>query len=165
MEGCYVSFHDESNHSNELLRVYPSELRRQYMPESTDRTMAVGQRVVQVMKMSYQTTDCIVRLRTKNGPEILSDAISIILDQHEAVAACFMPSNVTIDIAPDEHIEHLKKLIYFFCPNIKNTSKYGVHHLIELDNNVVEVLASPTSVFQPRGVPDVPGIPMPDGYM
>ena len=160
MEGCYVSFKDENNDSNELLRVFPCELRRMYAPESTDRTMAVGQQVVQVMKMSYQTTDCIVRLRTKNGPEILSDAISIILDQYEAVAACFMPSNVTIDIAPDEHIEHLKKLIYFFCPNIKNTSKYGVHHLIELDNNAVEVLASPTSVFQPRGIPSVAAIPV-----
>ena len=112
MEGCYVSFHDESNHSNELLRVYPSELRRQYMPESTDRTMAVGQRVVQVMKMSYQTTDCIVRLRTKNGPEILSDAISIILYEHEAVTAYFMPSNVTIDVADDD-IEHFEKVDLF----------------------------------------------------
>ena len=159
MEGCYVSFKDENNDSNELLRVYPSELRRQYMPESTDRTMAVGQQVVQVMKMSYQTTDCIVRLRTKNGPEILSDAISIILYEHEAVTASFMPSNVTIDVAVDD-IEHLKKLIYFLFPNITNTNRYGVHDLIELDNNAVEVLASSTSVSQPRGIPQVTAIPM-----
>ena len=159
MEGCYVSFKDENNDSNELLRVYPSELRRQYMPESTDRTMAVGQRVVQVMKMSYQKTDCIVRLRTKNGPEILSDAISIILYEHEAVTASFMPSNVTIDVAVDD-IEHLKKLIYFLFPNITNTNRYGVHDLIELDNNAVEVLASPTGNARLRGIPDVPGIPM-----
>ena len=159
MEGCYVSFHDESNHSNELLRVYPSELRRQYMPESTDRTMAVGQQVVQVMKMSYQTTDCIVRLRTKNGPEILSDAISVILYEHEAVTASFMPSNVTIDVAVDD-IEHLKKLIYFLYPNITNTNKYGTHDLIEIDMNTVNVRPMSTRAAQPREIPHVPAIPM-----
>ena len=107
-----MSFKDENNDETELLRVFPCELRRQYMPESTDRTMAVGEFTVQVLKMSYQTSDCIVRLRTKNGPEILSDAISIILFEHEAVTALFMPSNVTIDCQVDD-IEHLKKLIYF----------------------------------------------------
>ena len=38
MEAHYVSFKDENDTENELLRVYPAELRRQYLPESTDRT-------------------------------------------------------------------------------------------------------------------------------
>ena len=159
MEGCYVSFKDENNDETELLRVFPCELRRQYMPESTDRTMAVGEFTVQVLKMSYQTSDCIVRLRTKNGPEILSDAISIILYEHEAVTASFMPSNVTIDVAVDD-IDHLKKLIYFLYPNITNTNRYGVHDLIEIDTNAVQVRARPTNASQPRGIPHVPAIPM-----
>ena len=159
MEGCYVSFKDENNDSNELLRVYPSELRRQYMPESTDRTMAVGEFTVQVLKMSYQTSDCIVRLRTKNGPEILSDAISIILYEHEAVTALFMPSNVTIDVQVDD-IEHLKKLIYFLYPNITNTNKYGTHDLIKIDMNTVNVRPRSTRAAQPREIPQVTAIPM-----
>ncbi len=36
MEGCYVSFNDGTNVDNELFRVYPDELRRQYQPESTE---------------------------------------------------------------------------------------------------------------------------------
>ena len=159
MEGCYVSFKDENNDSNELLRVFPCELRRMYAPESTDRTMAVGQQVVQVMKMSYQTTDCIVRLRTKDGPEILSDAISVVLEQHEVVKALFMPSNVTIDVAVDD-TELLKKLIYFLYPNITNTNKYGTHDLIKIDMNTVNVRPMSTRAAQPRGIPHVTAIPM-----
>ena len=159
MDGHYISFKNENNDSNELLRVYPSELRRQYMPESTDRTMAVGEFTVQVMKMSYQTTDCIVRLRTKDGPEILSDAISVVLEQHEVVKALFMPSNVTIDVAVDD-TEYLKKLIYFLYPNITNTNKYGTHDLIKIDMNTVNVRPRSTRAAQPRGIPHVTAIPM-----
>ena len=114
MNGHYISFKDENDAENELLRVFPVELRRQYMymPESTDRTTEISGFQCGVMQMSYSTTECIVLLRTKNGPEILSDAISVILAQHEVAKALFMPSNVTIDVAVDD-IEHLKKLIYF----------------------------------------------------
>jgi len=123
MNGHYISFKHFNDTENELLRVFPVELRRQYMPESTDRTTEISGFQCGVMQMSYSTTECIVLLRTKNGPEILSDAISVILDQHEVAKALFMPSNVTIDVQVDD-TEHLKKLIYFMYPNITNTNKY-----------------------------------------
>ena len=161
MNGHYISFKDENDAENELLRVFPVELRRQYMymPESTDRTTEISGFQCGVMQMSYSTTECIVLLRTKNGPEILSDAISVILDQHDIVKATFMPSNVTIDVAVDD-IEHLKKLIYFMFPNITNTNRYGVHDLIEIDTTAVQVSARPTHASQPRGIPHVPAIPV-----
>ena len=138
MDGHYISFKHENDEENEVVRVFPVELRRQYMPESTDRTTEISGFQCGVMQMAYQTTECIVLLRTKNGPEILSDAISVILDQHDIVKATFMPSNVTIDVQVDD-TEHLKKLVYFFYPSIKNTNKYGIHDLIEIDPNTVNV--------------------------
>ena len=73
-----------------------------------------------------------------------------------------MPCSVTmcIDATEEKEIEHLKKMIYFMFPNIKNTSKYGVHHLIELDATPVGVLARPTCTARPRGIPSVAAIPM-----
>ena len=40
--GHYTSFKLENDEENELLRVYPVELRRQYMPESTERTTEIA---------------------------------------------------------------------------------------------------------------------------
>ena len=56
MNGHYISFKDENNAENEILRVFPAELRRQYQPESTERTMSVGEFTVQVMHMVYKIT-------------------------------------------------------------------------------------------------------------
>ena len=162
MNGHYISFKDENNEGNEILRVFPAELRRQYQPESTERVMSVGEFKVQVMHMVYKITDCIVHLRTKDGPICLSDAISVILDEHEAVTATFMPCNVTQTIATD-NIDAIKKMVYYFYPNIANTSKYGVHDLIELDMNTVNVRPRPTRAARPRGIPQVTAIPVDDG--
>ena len=162
MNGHYISFKDENSDANELLRVFPAELRRQYQPESTERTMSFGGNAVQVMHMVYKITDCIIHLRTKDGPICLSDAISVILEEHEAVNATFMPCNVTITIATD-NIEIIKKMVYYFYPNIKNTNKYGIHDLIELDMNTVNVRPRPTGNARPRGIPQVTAIPMDDG--
>jgi hypothetical protein len=100
--------------------------------------MSVGEFTVQVMQMTYKVTDCIVHLRTKDGPICLSDALSVLLEEHEAVNATFMPCNGTITIATDNS-EQIKKMIYYFYPNIKNTNMYGVHNLIETDTNTVNV--------------------------
>jgi hypothetical protein len=157
MESCYVTFKDEDNDANELFRVYPDELRRQYQPESTDRTMTVHNRAVQVMKMAYQMTDCIVHLRTKDGPVCLSDAISVILEEYDIVKATFMPCNVTIDVTVND-TEKLKKMVYFFYPSITNTNKYGIHDLIEIDPNTM-IRTRPQSC-QRRRIPHVPAIPV-----
>ena len=162
MQGHYISFKDENNAGNEILRVYPAELRRQYLPQSTDRTMSVGNFTVQVIQMTYKVTDCIIHLGTPDGAICLVDALSVILEEHEVVTATFMPCSVTmcIDVTEEKEIEHLKKMIYFMFPNIKNTSKYGVHHLIELDAAPVGVLARPTRTARPREIPQVTAIPM-----
>lgn len=157
MNGHYVSFKHENDAENELLRVFPVELRRQYMPESTDRTTEISGFQCGVMQMSYSTTECIVLLRTKNGPEILSDAISVILDQHDIVKATFMPSNVTIDVQVDD-TEQLKKLIYFLYPDITNTNKYGRHNLIDLDRTMPDTV--PARPRRARRIPEVTAIPM-----
>ena len=91
MQGHYISFESENDAGNEILRVWPAELRRQYLPQSTDRTMSVGNFTVQVMQMAYKVTDCIIHLGTPDGAICLVDALSVILEEHEVVTATFMP--------------------------------------------------------------------------
>ena len=162
MQGHYISFKDENNAENEILRVFPAELRRQYLPQSTDRTASCGNFTVQVMQMTYKLTDCIIHLGTFDGAKCLSDAISVILEDHEVLTATFMPCNVTLSIASD-NIEQLKQMVHYFYPNIKNTNKYGKYDLIDLDNTAVEVRARPTRTARPRDIPQVTAIPIVDG--
>ena len=129
----------------------------QFQPESTERTMTVGAHTVQVMKMCYSMTDCIVHLRTKDGPVCLSDAISVILDENNIVKATFMPCNVTIDVTVND-TEKLKKMVYFFYPSIKNTNKYGIYDLIDISSDTVNV--RPRRTKSSRRIPHVTAIPM-----
>ena len=131
MEDHYVSFNIENNDQTEALRVYPCELRRTYAPEATNKTITVSGVEVFVMKMAYTSTECLAKLRSPNGPECLVDGISAILDGHDMINATFMPCNVKVNINCS-NTEHLKRLIYFFYPNILTTNKYGSNDLINI---------------------------------
>ena len=159
MDGHYISFKLENDEENELLRVYPVELRRTYAPESTERTTEIAGFEVGVMQMAYKLTDCIVRLRTKSGPKMLSDGIGTILDEYEVVTATFMPADITISIGVDEE-DLLKKQIFYFFPDILTTNKYGRHNLIDLDRTMPDTVHA-----RSRGahrIPEVTAIPMMD---
>ena len=131
MEGHYVSFKTDNNDQTELLRVFPCELRRMYVPEATKQKITVSGIDVFVMKMAYTTTECIVKLRSPNGSNCLVDAIPAILDGHGMVQATFMPCNVTVNV-DCSNTEYLKKLIYYFHPDILTTNKYGSNDLINI---------------------------------
>ena len=134
MEKHYVSFKSENNDQSELLRIFPYELRRKYQPLATKQKITVSGIDVFVMKMCYTSTDCIVKLRRPNGPNCLVDAIPSILHEHGTVNAIFMPCNVTINVACCD-TDYLKKLIYYFYPDILTTNKYGSNDLINTIGN------------------------------
>ena len=131
MEGHYVSFKTENNDETELLRIFPCELRRMYAPEATKQKITVSGINVFVMKMAYTTTECIIKLRSSNGSNCLIDAVPAILDGHGMLKVKFMPCNVTLNV-DCSNTEYLKKLIYYFYPDILTTNKYGSNDLINI---------------------------------
>ena len=133
MESNYISFKTDNNDQTELLRIYPCELRRTYQPEATKQKITVSGIDVFVMKMSYTSTECIVKLRRPNGPNCLVDAIPSILHEHGTVNATFMPCNVTVNVVCSD-TDYLAQLIHYFHPDILTTNKYGSNNLIEIGN-------------------------------
>ena len=128
MEAHYIAFTHANEPEHELLRVYPAELRRQYVPMATEETKTFGKYEVNVMKMEYSTSDCIVRLGCCKGVPVLIDAVLVILKTlHplEDIEATFQPANVKLGgscIADVSDVNEWKKLVYFFFPNILTTN-------------------------------------------
>jgi len=133
MEKHYVSFKSENNDQSELLRVFPCELRRKYQPLATKQKITVSGIDVFVMKMSYTSTECIVKLCRPNGQNCLVDAVPVILNDHDTINATFMPCNVTVNVDCCD-TDYLKQLIHYFYPDILTTNKYGSNNLIEIGN-------------------------------
>jgi len=130
MDEHYITFADEDEPETVLLKVFPSELRRKYSPQSTNETTRIGVHAVLVMALEYKQTDVIVKMNTPNGAPVLIDAIPIILDDIPAVKITFMPANVTI-VLQGEYTNRLERYIYFFYPNILETNKFGQQDLID----------------------------------
>lgn len=152
MEDHYISFKTENNDQSELLRVFPCELRRTYVPEATKQNITASGIEAFVMKMAYTTTECIVKLRSANGPNCLVDAIVAMLDDHDTVNAHFMPCNVTVNV-DCSNTDYLKKLIYYFHPDILTTNKYGSNDLIDIgDTNDLDYEVAATQRAEQRVV-------------
>ena len=62
MEGRYIAFTHANEPEHELLRVYPSELRRQYVPMATEQTQNIWWMVRQSMTLLFMSK---LRLRKK----------------------------------------------------------------------------------------------------
>lgn len=92
------------------------------------RQKTFGKYEVNVMKMEYSTSDCIVRLGCCKGVPVLIDAVLVILKTlHplEDIEATFQPANVKLGgscIADVSDVNEWKKLVYFFFPNILTTN-------------------------------------------
>ena len=133
MEKHYVSFKSENNDQSELLRIFPYELRRKYQPLATKQKITVSGTDVFVMKMSYTSTECLVKLRRPNGPNCLIDAVPVLLNENDMINATFMPCNVTVNVVCSD-TDYLAQLIHYFHPDILTTNKYGSNNLIEIGN-------------------------------
>jgi hypothetical protein len=80
MEGRYIAFTRANEPEHELLRVYPSELRRQYVPTPGQGTQNISPVEWTIMRMQYTNSDCIVRLGCSQGVSVLFDAVVVILN-------------------------------------------------------------------------------------
>lgn len=80
MEGRYIAFTHANEPEHELLRVYPSELRRQYVPTPRQGTQNISPVEWTIMRMQYTNSDCIVRLGCSQGVSVLFDAVVVILN-------------------------------------------------------------------------------------
>ena len=67
MENCYITIAKTNQPEIELVRIFPRELRRQYLPSSKIQYNDQNEPVL-VMDISYARTDCIVSLNTVDGP-------------------------------------------------------------------------------------------------
>ena len=139
MEGRYIAFTHANEPEHELLRVYPSELRRQYIPKATKQTQNISGIQCTVMRMEYAICDCIVRLACNEGVPVFFDAVLVILKTYyplEDIEATFRPANIKLD---SSHLDlndanECKKMVQNFFPNILVTNKYGKDDLIKISS-------------------------------
>ena len=138
MEGHYIAFTHANESKHELLRVYPSELRRQYVPTPGQGTQNISGIECTIMRMEYTNSDCIVRLGSRDGAYVLFDAAMIILKtlhELEEIEATFHPANIKLELSShrlNDSTENIKKMVEYFFPNILVTNKYGKDDLIEI---------------------------------
>ena len=137
MDAHYISF----THSNEpkrcLLKVFPSELRRQYAAAPGQGTQNISGIECTIMRMEYTNSDCIVRLASNNGVPVLFDAVLVILKTYhplEDIEITFHPANIKLD---SSHLDlsdanECKKMVQYFFPNINVTNQYENDMIIKI---------------------------------
>ena len=137
MEGHYIAFTHANESKHELLRVYPSELRRQYVPTPGQGTQNISGIECTIMRMEYTNSDCIVRLGSRDGAYVLFDAVLVILKtyhQLEDIEVTFQPANIKLD---SSHLDlsdanECKKMVQYFFPNINVTNQYENDMIIKI---------------------------------
>jgi len=138
MEGHYISFTHVNEPENKILTVFPSELKRQYVPMASEQTQDISGIECTVMKMEYTNSDCIVRLASSSeGVQVMFDAVLVILKTYyplEDIEATFQPANIKLD---SSHLDlsdanECKKMIQYFNPDILVTNKYGKDDIIKI---------------------------------
>ena len=154
MDSHYISFISESlitedGLPQELLRVFPVEMRRQFAPifvENTDSTS------VNQWKLVYSHTDTLVRLYRPDGPAIQVDGLEVILNNSDdAFGLIVQPANV--DFQNQYSLNELKRLVLWFFPEIQVNNVY--------QNRPIATESTRTAVgiamaMGPRYVPQVP---------
>ena len=137
MDEHYITFADDDEPETVLLKVFPSELRRQYVPTPGQGTQNISGIECTIMRMEYTNSDCIVRIGCRDGVPVLFDAVLVILKtyhQLEDIEITFQPANIKLD---SSHLDlsdanECKKMVQYFFPNILVTNKYGKDDLIEI---------------------------------
>ena len=90
MDGHYISVisntDDGEGTQGEVLRVFPVELRRVFEPLHSPRNN-------QQWALKYSHTDVILKLRSLDGPSVMLEALSLVVDL-DSVDFVAMPANV-----------------------------------------------------------------------
>ena len=156
MDSHYISFISESlitedGLPQELLRVFPVEMRRQFAPifvENTDSTS------VNQWKLVYSHTDTLVRLYRPDGPFVQLDGVEAILhNSDDALNLTVQPANVNIDdVSFADNMNELKRLVLWFFPEIAVKNVY--------QNRPIATESMRTAVATAMGPRNVPRVPI-----
>ena len=137
MDEHYIMFADKDEPETVLLKVFPSELRRQYVPTPGQGTQNISGIECTIMRMEYTNSDCIVRLACSDGVPVLFDAVLVILKTYhplEDIEITFHPANIKLD---SSHLDlsdanECKKMVQYFFPNINVTNQYENDMIIKI---------------------------------
>lgn len=111
MEGEYISYHTSEN-SEELLRIYPTKLRRVHALQMPDEN---NNKIV----LAYNHSVAIVRL-TPCGCDLKAGAIAILLRPHHITHIKIMPVNKIIKSRVTmANTDWHEKIIHCFFPNLQ----------------------------------------------
>lgn len=134
MEDCYITVADAGFPDLEIIRVYPTELRRQFLPLARKNFRVQNNNQNEPfldISIEYARTDCIVSLNTVDGPTVLIDCVEDICANCDEFLVTFSPSHIKIKFLKNEMIKELKKMLYFSFPDILTSNRFGQYDLIE----------------------------------
>ena len=166
MQNHYISFYDE-DYANEVIRIFPSVLKRVYCPVACDETQCIGGFQIKTMEMEYSTTQAVVNLRTFNGPRIMIDSLADSFVLEGNIQVKMMPADVWVVVDISAHIDRVTKklseLISCFFPEILTLDICPFQDLITSQRCAIRTLvinnnrAMPVATAQAaRNVPNLP---------
>ena len=127
MDGHYISVisnrEDGEGTQQEVLRVYPEELRRIFEPLHLASNNVTP---LQQWKLKYSHTDVILNLRAPDGPSIMLEGLSLLVDLN-SVDFVAMPANITtggMGESSTKNEDRLKAFVLFLFPEIKLSNRY-----------------------------------------
>lgn len=129
MDGHYISIvsndiTNEDGTQQEVLRVYPEELRRIFEPLHLASNNVTP---LQQWKLKYSHTDVILNLRAPDGPSIMLEGLSLLVDLN-SVDFVAMPANITtrgtMGESSTKNEDRLKAFVLFLFPEIKLSNRY-----------------------------------------
>ena len=106
---------DGEETQGEVLRVFPVELRRVFEPLHSPRNN-------QQWNLKYSHTDVILKLRSPDGPSVMLEALSLVVDL-DSVDFVAMPANVSTrgsmgDESSTKNENRLKTFVCWLFPEI-----------------------------------------------
>ena len=119
---------DGEGTQNEVLRVFPKELRRVFEPIHSPSNNITP---LQQWKLRYSHTDVILKLRSPDGPSILLEGLSHLVDL-DSVDFVAMPAEVSTrgTMGGESSIKNedrLKRFVFSMYPDIKLSNSYENH--------------------------------------
>ena len=145
---------DGEGTQREVLRVFPESLRRCFEPiHSPSNNVAPLQQWV----LKYSHTDVILKLRSADGPSIMLEGLSLIVDLG-SVDFVAMPANITtrgtMGESSTKNEDRLKTFVCWLFPEIRLTNRYE-NHAISSERTEYYSQQRQRGRFRPQIVPVV----------
>ena len=159
MDGHYISIvsndiTNEDGTQQEVLRCWPLELKRVFSPHHSPRNNIAP---LQQWELRYSHTDVILKLRSADGPSIMLEGLSLIVDL-DSVDFVAMPANITtrgtMGESSTKNEDRLKTFVCWLFPEIRLTNRYE-NHAISSERTECHSQQRQRGRFRPQIVPVV----------